>query len=526
MATDWVYLAECEYEGRRRRWSDRKAFRLTGSSADLDKVPPVRLVEASQEIAQVLPHAHDERYPSRAELAAVLDGLEGGSPIPPSVVAAGSDVDDFVADGWFVAPSWVNGPAGETGGAYVRVTSYASGATTFRRQRWESHLTGREWVRVKASSGWGPWTGGVGGGTGAYPVQQVLLTDDLAYSLPPSAPTDQPISVVFTQGAGGGHMATFAGDVLPIHASGSSTIVMWREASRWVWGGPVPKGATPGAPLRVAITSLTADLLRVTLAWSSTDPSVAVSVDWGDGTVNSATRHTYESTGTYTVTITGTTSSGAVAQDSEMVSAARVVYTPGQVITSAEFTGSGELVGTMTDCARGGSPVLWEGDKGVWEATSGAAVATTTTGYVGFRVPDELLAYEVRWYLPAKSVSGVNGMFIRNADLKSEVGGVVLQRGNFNRLTARPGGGAPLFLGINQAPFTSLQDDGVTMRVGYKGGTWYWARTMDTLSELDVPWTEITELADLVTPAPGWVALRNQNVGVTNGYAWLEVRAL
>jgi len=77
-------------------------------------------------------------------------------------------------------------------------------------------------------------------GSGAYPVQQVALTADLAYSLPVGAPTDQVIGVVFTQDGTGGHTVTYGGDPVTVAtAAGAQTLVE-------VWpGGEV---TYPGAP--------------------------------------------------------------------------------------------------------------------------------------------------------------------------------------------------------------------------------------------------------------------------------------
>lgn len=63
-------------------------------------------------------------------------------------------------------------------------------------------------------------------GSGAYPVQQVALTGNLAYTLPVGAPTDQVISVVLTQDGVGGHTVTFGGDPLTVDlAPGAATTV-------------------------------------------------------------------------------------------------------------------------------------------------------------------------------------------------------------------------------------------------------------------------------------------------------------
>lgn len=60
----------------------------------------------------------------------------------------------------------------------------------------------------------------------AYPVQQVTLTGDLAYTLPAGAPVDRVISVVFTQDGTGGHTVTHGGAPVDVDTTpGAATTV-------------------------------------------------------------------------------------------------------------------------------------------------------------------------------------------------------------------------------------------------------------------------------------------------------------
>lgn len=60
----------------------------------------------------------------------------------------------------------------------------------------------------------------------AYPIQQVTLTAPLAYTLPVGAPTDQVISIVFTQDGTGGHTVTYGGTPVTVDtAAGAVTTV-------------------------------------------------------------------------------------------------------------------------------------------------------------------------------------------------------------------------------------------------------------------------------------------------------------
>ena len=66
-------------------------------------------------------------------------------------------------------------------------------------------------------------------GSGAYPVQQVTLTGNLAYTLPAGAPTDQVIGVVFTQDATGGHTVTYGGQPVTVDttAGAQAEVELW-----------------------------------------------------------------------------------------------------------------------------------------------------------------------------------------------------------------------------------------------------------------------------------------------------------
>ena len=85
--------------------------------------------------------------------------------------------------------------------------------------------------------------------SGAYPVQQVTLTGNLAYALPVDAPADQVISVVFTQDGTGGHTVTY--DALPVSvdltAGAPTTVELHPVGSGYVVRYPAPPvGTTPG----------------------------------------------------------------------------------------------------------------------------------------------------------------------------------------------------------------------------------------------------------------------------------------
>ena len=77
---------------------------------------------------------------------------------------------------------------------------------------------------------------------GAYPVQQVTLTGNLAYTLPVDAPADQVISVVFTQDATGGHTVTYDDQPVTVDlAAGATTQIELRPTgSGWAVAYPPP----------------------------------------------------------------------------------------------------------------------------------------------------------------------------------------------------------------------------------------------------------------------------------------------
>lgn len=77
---------------------------------------------------------------------------------------------------------------------------------------------------------------------GGYPVQQVTLTGNLAYSLPADAPADQVVSVVFTQTTGG-HTVTYGPDTLAIDTDpGASTLVEIWPGGEVTYPGAVGSG--------------------------------------------------------------------------------------------------------------------------------------------------------------------------------------------------------------------------------------------------------------------------------------------
>lgn len=102
-------------------------------------------------------------------------------------------------------------------------------------------------------------------GTGAYPVQQVALTGNLAYTLPVGAPTDQVISVVFMQTTGG-HTVTYGGqpvtvDTAPggvttveLHPTGAGYVVRY-PASGDPWLLPAPTGSDDTSALQAALSA-------------------------------------------------------------------------------------------------------------------------------------------------------------------------------------------------------------------------------------------------------------------------------
>lgn len=124
------------------------------------------------------------------------------------------------------------------------------------------------------------------GGSGGYPVQQVTLTADLAYTLPVGAPTDQVIGVVFTQDVIGGHTVTFAGSIdaaqAPIRSTGVTIVEFyplgsgsWRAYSDYVTTSTPTYPTTPPAdsvpPVAGTITAsnVTSTGFRLTTAgWS------------------------------------------------------------------------------------------------------------------------------------------------------------------------------------------------------------------------------------------------------------------
>lgn len=77
----------------------------------------------------------------------------------------------------------------------------------------------------------------------AYPVQQVTLTGNLAYTLPADAPTNQVVSVVFTQDAVGGRTVTFGGNPVTVNlAAGAATLLAFWPGGRLVYPGAAGSG--------------------------------------------------------------------------------------------------------------------------------------------------------------------------------------------------------------------------------------------------------------------------------------------
>ena len=95
---------------------------------------------------------------------------------------------------------------------------------------------------LEAQSGGGPGTPS----SGAYPVQQVALTGNLAYTLPADALTDQVVFVVFTQDGVGGRTVTYDGQPLTVDlAAGASTLVEFWPGDKITYPGSAPSGPAP-----------------------------------------------------------------------------------------------------------------------------------------------------------------------------------------------------------------------------------------------------------------------------------------
>lgn len=57
------------------------------------------------------------------------------------------------------------------------------------------------------------------------------------------------------------------------------------------------------------------------------------------------------------------------------------VYPLHRPITSDDFSGTGEIVGSLTSAAMGGKPMMWEGNAGTWTRASGGAIPTPEGPY-------------------------------------------------------------------------------------------------------------------------------------------------
>ena len=93
-----------------------------------------------------------------------------------------------------------------------------------------------KWSAASSSLVWDSSSGG-------YPVQQVTLTGNLAYTLPSGAPADQVISVVFTQNTTGGNTVTYGGSPVTVDTTAGAQT----EVELWPNGATTRTVVYPGA---------------------------------------------------------------------------------------------------------------------------------------------------------------------------------------------------------------------------------------------------------------------------------------
>ena len=234
---------------------------------------------------------------------------------------------------------------------------------------------------------------GWGAGTGtSYPVQQVTLTGNLAYTLPAGAPADQVISVVFTQDATGGHTVTYGGQPVSVDpAPGAST-----EVEFWPGGSVVHPGAGGGVSGTAVITT-DPRLSDARTPLAHTHPASDISDSTTTGrtvltAVDAAAARTAIGAGTSSLGI-GTTGTTAAAGDHTHTldqttdTATRVAMTPAErtKLTNTSGTNTGDqtlptwttLAGKPAVIAAGATAA--DARTAIGAGTSSLAIGTTGT---------------------------------------------------------------------------------------------------------------------------------------------------
>ena len=125
-----------------------------------------------------------------------------------------------------------------------------------------------------------------------YPVQQVLLSSNLAYTLPDDAPTNQVISVVFTQTTGG-HTVTYDGQPVTVDAAaGAQTEVELWPGGEVAYPVTVPLSSTYAARGTTDLLASTAGMQA--RAENALLPQVTPTADGSGQTVHPSVVYTPE----------------------------------------------------------------------------------------------------------------------------------------------------------------------------------------------------------------------------------------
>lgn len=246
----------------------------------------------------------------------------------------------------------------------------------------------------------------------AYPVQQVTLVGDLAYTLPEDAPSDRVVSVVFTQTTGG-HTVTYGGNAVAVEmAAGAEALVeIWPNGEAVVIGALVAAGSVAWADVtdkpavigagataadaRAAISAGTssfsgayADLsgkptLGTAAATAATDYATATQGAKADSALQVATPQTINPQ-------TGTTYTLQASDAGKLVtltnSAAITLTIPGDVFTAGQrvdglVAGAGMVTAVGSSCTVNGTPSLVS--RAQWSAFSVLFTSATTAVMIG-----------------------------------------------------------------------------------------------------------------------------------------------
>jgi PKD repeat protein len=170
-----------------------------------------------------------------------------------------------------------------------------------------------------------------------------------------------------------------------VTAASGIVLLASNDATRRYWHADLRlTGSSPTVRFSASPTSGTAPL-AVTFTDGSTGGVSSWAWTFGDGATSTAQNptHTYTTPGTYTVTLTGTTSSGTTASSSASIQVNKPSSTAGIAFGGATSTGTASLTGTTVTLTKPSGAVA--GDVLVASfTTAGGPRATPPTGWTSF----------------------------------------------------------------------------------------------------------------------------------------------